>query len=329
MLCFRIHASVYATGVQDYYSVEAILYFFMQVSDPKTDSFETYLRLALANDKQYIRQADYEPLHRYLHAEDSILPAQIDKDFTAEREKELVILLAGMRRDEAADFSSAVIKQEIKTEPEPGENPNREVLVNLKEHLMEAWGMHAEQAVDSVQQLISCVEALPASLSRLRVEYAGVPKHRELFREIICERVAAKVRELGHGGGEQESVAIMKTTLQSLQCKAMPKTVGEMASFLSLSTILSSDVRGHQPEAMEAMLALLNAPCIDKAAGALYASTDQHKDTFETVKESLSAIGSLKPAAAAAPMIVYAGLADNCFCSFVIQLQAGLEKTRV
>jgi hypothetical protein len=166
--------------------------------------------------------------------------------------------------------------------------------------------MHAEQAVGLVQLLISCVEALPNSLSCLGVDYAGVPKHLELFREILGVRVLAKVRELGlGGGGKQESAAIMKTTLQSLQCKTMPKTVDKMASFLSLATLLANDVRCHQPEPM---LALLNAPCIDKAASTPYTSTEH---TFETVKECLSAISSLKPAAAAAPMIVYADLADN------------------
>ncbi len=169
--------------------------------------------------------------------------------------------------------------------------------------------MHTEQAVGSVQLLISCVEALPNSLSCLRVDYAGVPKHLELFREILGVRVLAKVRELGlGGGGKQESVAIMKTTLQSLQCKTMPKTVEKMASFLSLATLLANDVCSHQPEPM---LALLNAPCIDKAASTPYTSMEHNRDTFEMVKECLSAISSLKPAAAAAPMIVYADLADN------------------
>jgi hypothetical protein len=64
----------------------------------ETNSFETYLRLALANDKQFICQTDYAPLHKYLHAEDSILPVQIDKDFTTERETDLLILLARMNR---------------------------------------------------------------------------------------------------------------------------------------------------------------------------------------------------------------------------------------
>jgi hypothetical protein len=50
---------MYSHGVQEYYTVEAILYFYTQLVIQHL-SYENYLRLTARHDKQAVRQADQQ-----------------------------------------------------------------------------------------------------------------------------------------------------------------------------------------------------------------------------------------------------------------------------
>jgi hypothetical protein len=56
---YRITASMYSHGVQEYYTVEAILYFYTQLVIQHL-SYENYLRLTVRHDIQAVRQADQQ-----------------------------------------------------------------------------------------------------------------------------------------------------------------------------------------------------------------------------------------------------------------------------
>ena len=153
---FRISGTPYSCGVQDYYTVEAVLYFLHQVENLDYP-YNNYLRLVLGNGTQLVREKDYVPMFKYLHGEIGICP-EIDKDFSEQQNKQLSYLfLKSMTMDSGLQLGNirSQFKEEYKEEEkpdidvtaliEPGDNPNRTVVAKLKEILLHDWGIKLPQ----------------------------------------------------------------------------------------------------------------------------------------------------------------------------------------
>mgnify|MGYP001271332346 CR=1 FL=1 len=227
---FKIFGTPYSCGMQDYYTVDAVVYFLLQVVPLTT--YEEYLKLALINNKQVVRQPDFVNLHKYLHGEIDLCD-EIDPSFTDEETRELNFLFLKTRQIDA-DLNLPNIKTQLKEELKEEEkielekskltaeseqefahdNPNRIVVSKLKEHLLNTWNMKLDQATDRIELLVATLKSVGYTMSQVRIDYFGVPKHRELYLNIMRSKLETGLREQDIGG-VKNAAENMKLTLQA------------------------------------------------------------------------------------------------------------------
>ena len=226
---YKIYGTPYSCGMQDYYTVDAVVYFLLQVEQLTT--YEEYLQIALTNKKQVVRQPDFVNLFKYMHGEIDLCD-EIDPSFTDKETRELNFLFLKTRQIDA-DLNLPNIKTQLKEElkeevkiemekpkltPEEMEcahnNPNRIVVSKLKELLLNAWNMKLDQATDRIELLVGTLKALGYTMSQVRIDYFGVPKHRELYLNIMRSKLETGLREQDIGG-VKNAAENMKLTLQA------------------------------------------------------------------------------------------------------------------
>ena len=226
---YKIFGTPYSCGMQDYYTVDAVVYFLLQVEQLTT--YEEYLQIALTNKKQVVRQPDFVNLFKYMHGEIDLCD-EIDPSFTDKETRELNFLFLKTRQIDA-DLNLPNIKTQLKEElkeevkiemekpkltPEEMEcahnNPNRIVVSKLKELLLNAWNMKLDQATDRIELLVGTLKALGYTMSQVRIDYFGVPKHRELYLNIMRSKLETGLREQDIGG-VKNAAENMKLTLQA------------------------------------------------------------------------------------------------------------------
>ena len=89
---FKIWGSMWASGVQNFYTVDAIIYFLHQF--PKSEDYSEYLRMALTWQKQVVRHQDVAALLAFMKDNVPTSCEQVDPMFTHDKDEQLSLILS-------------------------------------------------------------------------------------------------------------------------------------------------------------------------------------------------------------------------------------------
>eukprot|EP00092_Neocalanus_flemingeri_P000385 GFUD01000409.1.p1 GENE.GFUD01000409.1~~GFUD01000409.1.p1 ORF type:complete len:1950 (+),score=514.17 GFUD01000409.1:338-5851(+) len=328
---FRIWGTNYSCGLQDYYSVETIVYFLHQVKSME-DPYEDYLRLALTYNKPIVRLNDFKSLYQYLY-EEVAMCEEIDKNFTVEKDTELTLLYEqNLISDINIHIDEYKHKEEVHddehvqndtdheetSKPKP-DNPNLNLINKLKEYLLYDYNMNLSQAVQEIKLLVKVLNEIGYQLGKLRVDYFAVPKHRQLFKDIFKIKMEEKMKDNGFGGAK-EANDMMIATMESLKLLSKPQTVKQMKVFIEMTNLFQNEIFGSDTGTM---CKKLKEQMLAKCPTDTYDWDDELELVFESLKESISSMTSLKPPTEDGKMDFYSAASETCLANIIVQEQEG------
>ena len=280
---FKIWGSVWSSGLQKFYTVDAIIYFLHQY--PTSEDYSTYLRLALTYQKPIVRHLDVAVLLAFM--KDEVLSfEQIDPNFTHEKDNQLALLLSKEATEDDVAEELALVN-------------NKSLESSAKEFLAVGWQVPEQQARQEVKHVLKTLDQLHFPIHKLRERYLAVPNHKEHFKQIIKELIAEKMKQSGRERAEE----MMDTCQKGLKEMPRPGTVAALAKLLTLAQLF-----GEHSEALEEVVRL------GEAKGELHWT----KDLDGSLRDLLQVLSEKKVSGTGDGVVVVHTAATDQFWSVVV-----------
>ena len=223
---FKTWGSVWASGLQNFYTVDAITYFIHQY--PTSEDYSAYLRLALTFHKPIVRHLDVAVLLAFMKDE-VVTCEQIDPEFTQEKDNQLSLLLSKeATEDDVAEELTLVNRASLES--------------SAKEFVAVGWQVPERQASEEVEQVFQTLDEFGFPIHKLRERYLAVPNHKEHFKQILKDIIAKKMRQ----NGREYAKEMMDTCQNGLKHMPKPGTGAELMKLLMLAQLF-----GEHSQALE------------------------------------------------------------------------------
>eukprot|EP00092_Neocalanus_flemingeri_P020333 GFUD01022026.1.p1 GENE.GFUD01022026.1~~GFUD01022026.1.p1 ORF type:complete len:1357 (+),score=468.72 GFUD01022026.1:35-4105(+) len=302
---FSITGSFPSLGIQDYYNVEAVVYFLQMMQN--TASYKDYVRAALIQHKQVVKEDDYRDMLGYMSGKTETVCHQVRNKF----DKEDCIWLEKLLQESKLwdlDLGLEDINKDLESEfPDPKEmvvSPNKLLIRKLGRYLVYDFDMGQQQAKETIRMVVNMLIHEGYDLNALRLEYNDAC-NRKIFEEILLEKLVKVLK----GKGLELNVMLRSLAADNLKKLTQPSAGSEdFKSFLGLASYFKTTLDSRFN---------LNLEKFSKQNS----SVEKLSAYYHSLLEHMADPKNSSPLTQSGPLKLYSSTSKHSQASLLVQLQ--------